>query len=107
MNSYNRDYHEKRNFIRMRVDTPVSVLVDTDSSDSPIKGTCKDLSGGGMLIELNQALPADSEVTVVIETDHGHAPMFKAKGRVVRVKGQPTSTSQPCELGVEIVEVLN
>ena len=105
MNSIDRNYQEKRNYIRMKVDTPVSVKVE--SADTLLNGVCKDLSGGGMLVELNSALPVGAEAYVEIASGHGHAPMLKAKTRVSRVESQPNAEEQPCVLGLEIVEVLN
>ena len=105
MNSLDRDYQEKRNYIRMKVDTPVSVSIE--SNDNTITGICKDLSGGGMLVELNSTLPIGAEAKVEIASVHGHAPMLKAITRVTRVDSQPNTEEQPCVIGLEIVEVLN
>ncbi len=105
MNSANNNYQEKRNFIRMKVETPVNVLIATGGQS--IKGVCKDLSGGGMLIEINTALPVGTETEVEIASEHGHSPILKAKTRVSRVEAQPNSQEKPCVVGMEIIEVLN
>lgn len=105
MNSTNRNFHEKRNYIRMKVETPASVVVSTE--ESTLEGICKDLSGGGMLLELSTTLPVGTEALVEIASGHGHAPMLKAKTRVTRIDAQPNLEAQPCVIGMEIVEVLN
>lgn len=105
MNSANREFQEKRNFIRMKIDTPADVeLLD---GDTKAQGICRDLSGGGMLVELDSALPVGAEVRVRISSGHGHAPMLEALTEVTRVVAQPGSESSPCLLGLEIKDVLN
>jgi len=99
-----RDFEEKRNFIRMKVDTPVTIHVD--SGDSQYQGICRDLSGGGLLVELPAALPVGTVAEVSIKSHHGHSPMLQARAVVTRVEAQPDTTEQPCLLGMEIEEVL-
>ena len=47
-----RDFSEKRDFIRMKVDTEIS-LRHTDSNQS-VKAICRDLQWHRMLIEISQ-----------------------------------------------------
>ena len=105
MHSFKREFHEKRNYIRMKVDTPVAVKVA--ASDTTIEGTCRDLSGGGMLVELESALPVGAKTEVAISSSHGHEPILKAKADVMRVISQPDVSPQTCMLGLQITEVLN
>ncbi len=105
MESASRNYQEKRNYIRMKIDAPVNIGVVADGST--YKGVCRDLSGGGLLIELDTVLPAGTKVEVSIVSGHGHNPMLNAKAEVTRVISQPESETQPCLLGMQIVEVLN
>ena len=105
MYSANRNYQEKRNYIRMKVDTPVRIIVN--SNNDVIEGICKDLSGGGMLLELDSTLPVGTTANVSIASGHGHAPMLKANAQVTRVIAQPDSKESLCLLGMEILEVLN
>ena len=90
-------HSEKRDFIRMRVDTPASVIVKTiatidpcdeeaPSANETISGICKDLSGGGILLELKTSLALDMVVEVDISPSYGHKPMLKAKAEVSRVE---------------------
>lgn len=105
MNSANREYQEKRNFIRMKIETPATIEVN-DGSELH-HGVCRDLSGGGMLIELESTLPVGTEVSVCIASAHGHAPMLRAITEVTRVVAQPGAETSPCLLGLEIKEVLS
>ncbi len=102
MSLADRAYSEKRNFIRMQIDTPISVQVETHNEN--ITGLCRDLSGGGMLVELEKALPVGSQMKVEINSPHGHEPMLQAKTRVTRVLGGPNDR---CILGMEIEEMLS
>ena len=106
MNSLlNREYQEKRNFIRMKIDTPAQVSIN--NGDDTHEGICKELSGGGMLLELDTTFPVGSELKVTISSGHGHAPMLEALTRVLRVDAKPGSESQPCTMGLEILKVIN
>ena len=46
-----RNYDEKRDFIRMKMDTEVTLALDETQN---VTGFCRDLSGTGMLIEVGQ-----------------------------------------------------
>ena len=95
------DFSEKRNFIRMKIDTPANIKVHAEGID--LEGICRDLSGGGMLVEVDKALPSGSELEVTIASEHSHSPMLRAKTRVSRVIGGP---NDKCTLGLEITEML-
>lgn len=95
-------YSEKRNFIRMKIDTPVDVTILSESET--IHGTCRDLSGGGMLIEIDKVLPVGTELEVSLASSHGHHPMLQATAMVARVI---SSQAGSCTLGLEIVEMKN
>lgn len=100
----NRDYQEKRNFIRMRVETPVEI--NTLADEEFYEGTCVDLSGGGLLVEMQTLLPVGTKLEVNIASSHGHSPMLKAKATVARIVSQPEAVEHPCKLGLEIDEVI-
>lgn len=100
MNLANRSYEEKRNFIRMRVNTPAEVKVDQNLW----AGICHNLSGGGMMISVPEPLPLGAELEVTVSSHHGHSPMLKALTKVRRV--QPLA-SQECRIGLEILNLLD
>lgn len=102
MSLASRAYSEKRNFIRMRVDSPVDIQLSDNATE--LTGQCSDLSGGGMSVEVDRALPVGTEMQIVLSSGHGHNPMLKARARVARVIAGP---NESCTLGLEIVELLN
>jgi c-di-GMP-binding flagellar brake protein YcgR len=102
MGLLDRDFDEKRNFIRMKVDTPVQVKVSTDEAETT--GICHDLSGGGMLLSLDNELALNTELTVTVISKHGHNPMMKARCSVARIEPHSANTSM---IGVEILEIIN
>lgn len=105
MSELSRDYQEKRNFIRMKIDTPADVVVEGGGESH--EGICRDLSGGGMLVELSNALPVGTQAVVRIQSSHGHAPMLEANTRVSRVETNLGDTSSPCLLGLEITDLIS
>jgi C-terminal processing protease CtpA/Prc len=100
MSLVDRDYDEKRNFIRMQVNTSVSL----ELSGQQLSGWCIDLSGGGLQVEMEEALPLETELEVTITSPHGHSPMLQAKTRVARVTEGDNGKKL---VGMEIIEVLN
>lgn len=103
MNQITRNFQEKRNYIRMKVDTPVSVQVI--SGEETFEGICRDLSGGGLSVELSHKLPLGTVTEIAIASQHGHGPMLNARAVVTRVEAELSGTS--CVLGMKIDEVLN
>ena len=103
--SANRSYQEKRNYIRMKIEAPVAIEVSTNGER--YDGVCKELSGGGMLVEMDSTLPVGTKTKVSISSSHGHGPMLVANAEVTRVIAQPESISSSCMLGLQISEVLN
>jgi len=102
MTSLDRDYSEKRNFIRMKVNTPAQVTVESDGITRD--GVCNDLSGGGMLLTMEQTLPLDTELLITVASAHGHSPMLQAKCKIARVESGPDNQSM---FGVEINEIIS
>lgn len=99
----NREYQEKRDFIRMRIDSPVDVLITGE--DKPLTGICRDLSGGGMLIEVNTVLPTGTEVEVTLASSHGHAPILRALATVTRLNTD-SGDEAPNRIGLRLKDIL-
>lgn len=95
------DYDEKRNFIRMKVDTPANITVV--NGEESYKGICVDLSGGGLLVKLKNSIDLGTPLKVTIVSDHGHNPMLVARTTVTRCIA---SKEGDYELGLEIEELL-
>ena len=100
-----RSYQEKRNYIRMKINAPVRLTLAADGRT--LKGLCRDLSGGGLLVELNTVLPVGTRAEVMIASSHGHSPMLNAVAEVTRVNAKPEKDDTECILGLQIIEVLN
>jgi hypothetical protein len=97
-----RDYSEKRNFIRMTINTPAQVQVEQEGVMTT--GICNDLSGSGMLLTVDQALPVDSELIVTLTPGDSKGPSLQARCTIAR--SQQAADSK-CLLGLEIQEIMN
>ncbi len=81
MASIDRSYSEKRDFIRMQVNSPIAIRHE----GSDYEGICKDLSGAGMLLETEQAFAVGAELEVSIaQKRETHLP-FNASATVSRI----------------------
>ena len=105
MTSENRSYDEKRDFIRMKVDTPADIVISNDSQK--IHGVCRDLSGGGMQIELPVALPVGTLTEVSISSPHGHEPMLHAEAKVTRIATAPNRQPSVYLIGLQINKIIS
>ena len=101
MSLSDRDYDEKRNFIRMEITAPTEVEVSRENGIS-MAGACKNLSGGGVQVTLEEPLTEGETVSVKIASEHGHKPMLQAKAKVVRSKPE----GDKYRIGLEIEELL-
>ena len=97
----NQAYSEKRSFLRMKIDTPVEVKLTAEGET--LDGVCQNLSGSGLSIAVDSALPLGTEIEVTLASEHGHHPMLKAKAKVIRASENGSGHI----LGLEILEMLN
>ena len=102
MNLTMRDYSEKRDYIRMKVDTQIELK--TVAPERVLYGTCKDLSGTGMAIEVNEAFAVGSQFTTCLPSQNANFPPFETLVNVVRCE---TRAADRFLLGVEILRVKN
>lgn len=82
MSTTDRDYHEKRDFIRMSLNTEALIYLDGESQ--PIPGRCGDLSATGMSLLLDRPLAEGGSVRVVIPSPNEQFNSLDAKATVVR-----------------------
>ncbi len=99
-NLYSRTWDEKRDFIRMRVDTEITLAVD--NSDIKVNGYCRDLSGAGMLIEVEEELTAGSTCRTSLPSSNNAFPALDATVKVLRCTQIDENKYQ---IGAEIVEI--
>lgn len=76
-----RAYSEKRNFIRLRVNTPVQVQMGAEH----FTAVCKDLSGSGMLMGTERALPVGADLDIRIDQEGENRLPFHATAKVARI----------------------
>ncbi|WP_228160541.1 MULTISPECIES: PilZ domain-containing protein [Marinobacter] len=76
-----RDYSEKRDFHRMRVNTPVEI---SDSQGRQLEGICKDLSGTGMQLAVQDAMPVGTQLQTRLPSSNDRFPPLEATVEVLR-----------------------
>lgn len=76
------DYDEKRAFPRMQVECPAKVSLHGNTQARA--AIVKNLSGGGMLMWLNQLVDAGSELDITVEPGTDLTPPLDARVRVLR-----------------------
>ncbi|MEB0047838.1 MULTISPECIES: PilZ domain-containing protein [unclassified Pseudomonas] len=84
MSQTDRDYSEKRDFIRMRVDADVSLIHAGDE----VSAVCIDLSSSGMQVEASRLFKVGDRLSVRIDSDHVALKGLEADTEVVWVKEQ-------------------
>lgn len=84
MSSTSRDYSEKRDFIRMQVSTNCQIQYKGEYHPA----TCLDLSSKGALIESEQPLEINNEVTLIINSGSDDIPPLHAQASVLRIVRQ-------------------
>ncbi|MEY4590336.1 MAG: hypothetical protein RL497_2412 [Pseudomonadota bacterium] len=94
-----RSYQEKRSFIRMKLDCPAQITV----ANEDFGGICSNLSGGGMLLVLENPVDVGSECVVRIASHFGHGPMLKARAKINRSHAQEGRY----HAGLSIIELLD
>ena len=78
-------YSEKRDFIRMRIDTEVSLLHE----GQVIAAVCLDLSSGGMQVQAPLRFQIGDQVEVRIDSDHPALKGLHASTEVAWIADQP------------------
>ena len=97
-----RDYDEKRDFIRVEVDTEIKIRVSGLDEEA---GRVKNLSGRGMMFISENELEKESVVEVQISSEDDIAAPLHANVRVVRVAKQRRGNGY--EIGAVIQEMLD
>lgn len=81
MSQSDRAYSEKRDYIRMRLETPVTLHHGAQA----IPAQCLDLSSTGMQIEAEASLSMGDKVRVHIPSEHSELAGLDAQAEVVRI----------------------
>ena len=88
MSKMDRDYTEKRDFIRMRLETSVILLHGGQS----IEALCHDLSSTGMRLEADCQVQLGDQVKVLISSGHTELKELVSDAQVVRIT--PTASGR-------------
>ena len=91
-------YEEKRDFIRMRVETPVTLTL----GDRTLQCVCLDLSGTGMCLEINEKLNIGDEAVAFMPS---YQNKFSPLNACVRIRRVMEDGDTYC-YGAEIIEIL-
>ena len=98
MSQTGRDYSEKRDFIRMRVDADVVLIHEGDE----VSAVCIDLSSSGMQVEAPRQIAVGDRLSVRIDSDHAALSGLEAETEVVWVKAQDGDSQK---LGLSILKM--
>ncbi|MBL4867650.1 MAG: PilZ domain-containing protein [Pseudomonadales bacterium] len=96
-----RTFDEKRNFIRMRMDTMITYtyLNKTERYD----GRCINLSGAGMLLQTDKKLKVGDKLELIVPSDTAEFSSLNASAEVMRVSALPDQ--HKFEVGVIIKRI--
>jgi c-di-GMP-binding flagellar brake protein YcgR len=100
MSTADKEYGEKRDFIRMTLDT--EALIHLDGEASPLRGHCSDLSATGLSITTAKTVAPGTEVRVTIESPNAQFRSLDARARVLRCDARD---DQSYLLGLEILKL--
>jgi c-di-GMP-binding flagellar brake protein YcgR len=100
MHPRSRTWDEKRDFIRMKVDTEVTITVE--ESSQKLTGYCRDLSGTGMLLEVREAVPEGKTCRTSLNSPSEAFPSLDATIKVIRCTRLDDERYQ---LGTEIIQI--
>lgn len=100
MSTADREYSEKRDFIRMAMNTTVEVYPAGQTEG--LTGTCSDLSATGMSLHLDAGLDIGTEVRVVIASPNAQFESLNASARVIRCEAEEDGRYR---LGLEVLSM--
>lgn len=94
-----RDYEEKRDYIRMQLNSEARLTVNGQQQDA----LCIDLSSSGMQLESKTAVAPNTEVDVEIGSKHSQLSGLAASAVVVRCDAR--DEEGPYLLGLQIKQM--
>ncbi|MDY7559736.1 PilZ domain-containing protein [Pseudomonas sp. 10B1] len=98
MSQNDRDYTEKRDYIRMRVDADITLLY----AGQVVPAICVDLSSSGMQVQVPRAFNVGDKLNVRIDSDHSSLKGLEAKTEVVWLVAQEDGGQK---LGLTIISM--
>lgn len=99
MGQIDREYEEKRDFIRMQMNSIAKLSVN---GADPIDVTCQDLSANGISLISHQPVQTGLEVSIKVPSPNAQFQAMTSTGRVIRCDKINDSQYQ---IGVEITSI--
>ena len=99
---FQREYSEKRNYMRMNIEAPVTVRVE--GLPESIPAMSKNLTAKGILFETKSHIQPNTNVIIEISSTDPKFSSFKASGKILRADNNP-QTGQFL-IAAEILEIL-
>jgi hypothetical protein len=96
MSQNDRDYSEKRDYIRMRVDAEITLI----HAGQVVPAVCVDLSSSGMQVQARRSFKVGDTLSVRIDSEHAALTGLEAETEVVWVTEQDGGTQK---LGLTIL----
>jgi hypothetical protein len=100
MGQIDRDFEEKRNFIRMQMDSVAKLTIDGSNT---LDVTCQNLSASGLSITANEPIALDTAVSITIPSPNAQFQPMQSNGNVIRC--DKVSENQ-YQIGVEISSMI-
>ncbi|MDB5983792.1 MAG: hypothetical protein JWQ69_4807 [Pseudomonas sp.] len=98
MSQNDRDYAEKRDYIRMRVDADITLLY----AGQIIPAVCVDLSSSGMQVQVPRSFKVGDKLSVRIDSEHSALKGLEAETEVVWLADQDEGGQK---LGLTIISM--
>ncbi len=96
---------EKRDFIRMHIDTVINYKQQNDANDSG-KGLVQDLSASGISFLTSKSLTLDAEYEISITPGINSTPPFDAIICIMRTDKTSENTDYPYAVAAKVVKLL-
>jgi len=87
------DYEEKRDFVRMRIDTQVTYTLNGDTSVTH-HGNSMDLSATGLYMVTDFKPAVGDQIEIIMNPSSDRLPPFVAEGKVIRSEVDDANTKQ-------------
>jgi len=78
------NYDEKRDFVRMNIDTQITYTVKNSDGQSH-QGSSGDLSATGLYMTTDFALSEGDAIDIIMSPNGDRLPPFTAEGQVIRI----------------------
>lgn len=91
MSSPAREFQEKRDFIRMQIQSPATLQLENGTE---YEVTCVDLSSSGAQLQSNQTIPNNSVGNLTIRSGGGNTSNLVVEVTVCRVEAKAESDHQ-------------